>query len=111
MQQYSNLDLDKGGGDQNNVDKKSFLKSPVYDGNKMYNFQSNLTSTDNKNNNISNSLEDNVINESAKNSKFKNTLKSSTEFNLNMNNTGGNTSNSINVDYNDNPSNDKTGFF
>jgi len=43
-------------------------------------------------------MEDNVINESAKNSKFKNTLKSSTEFNLNMNNTGGNTSNSINVD-------------
>jgi len=109
MQQYSNLDLDKD--NQNNVDKKSFLKSPVYDGNKMYNFQSNLTSTDNKNNNISNSLEDNVINESAKNSKFKNTLKSSTEFNLNMNNTGGNISNSINVDYNDNPSNDKTGFF
>lgn len=94
MQQYSHL----GANNQNQkdkLDKQSFLKSPEYDGNK---FQSNLTSTDHKNDNISNSMEDNVINESAKNSKFKNTLKSSTEFNLNMNNTGGNTSNSINVD-------------
>lgn len=74
---------------------KSILKSPDIDSNiRLANkITSNLTSTGNKDE-VSQSIEDNVINESAKNSKFKNT-HSSLDFNVNMNATN---SQSINVD-------------
>lgn len=84
---------------------KSILKSPDIDSNiRLANkITSNLTSTGNKDE-VSQSIEDNVINESAKNSKFKNT-HSSLDFNVNMNATN---SQSINVDYNDNLNDKKT---
>lgn len=86
---------------------KSLLKSPEIDPNKslLNKITSNLTSTGNKGD-VSHSLEENVIHESVKNTKFKNT-NSSYDFNINLKD---NNSQSVNVDFNENI-NDKTNFY